>query len=198
VKIFGTGWQRTGTTSLGRALAQLGIPTLDFPHRLFDDLDDAVIHEYQAFVDNPIPLLYRDLDRRHPGSRFVHTERDDEAWLTSVEWLFTVGRVKFGWHRNPIFDRIHEALYGVTEFEPSVFLERYRRHNREVREHFADRPGDLLILDVTRGSGFPEICDFLGITSEESAFPHLNRRESILEARIHRVRHRLRGWIRSG
>lgn len=192
-KIFCTGWQRTGTTSLARALASLGIATKDFPKELLHDLDHPVVHAHRAFTDNPIPLLFRELDAAFPGSRFVHTIRDEEAWLESVRWLFTVGRVKFAWDTRPIVGEIHQRLYGTTEFEPERFLERYRRHNREVAEHFAGRPSDLLTLDVTRGQGFAELCPFLGLPVPAHPFPHSNPTEPVWRARLRRLLWRLRG-----
>lgn len=192
-KIFCTGWQRTGTTSLSRAFKALGIATVDYPKELFEDIDHPLVHEHRAFTDNPVPLLYRELDRRHPGSKFVHTQRDDEAWLKSCEWLFTTGRIKFDWDAHPIVDRLHVALYGQAEFEPELFLERYRRHNREVREHFAERPGDLLVLDVTRGEGFERLCPFLGLPLPGEDFPHWNKTEGFWKVMARKLTRRLRG-----
>ena len=192
-KIFGTGWQRTGTTSLAKALTALGIATKDDPKELLHDLDHELRRTHRAFTDNPIPLLYKELDRRHPGARFVHTQRDDLAWLKSCEWLFTTGRVKFNWKDHPIVDELHVALYGTTEFQPERFLERYQRHNREVREHFAARPDDLLVLDITQGQGFEQLCPFLGLPTPAEAFPHFNQTEGFWKVLARRVSKRLRG-----
>jgi hypothetical protein len=177
MKIFGTGMQRTGTTSLAKALQHLGIATRDHPKDLFHDIDHPLIHEFDAFTDNPIPLLYRELDARHPGSKFIHTVRDEERWLASVEWLHTVGAEKFHWERVPEIEEMHRALYGTTTFDGLVFLETYRRHDREVRAYFAERPDDLLVLDVTAGEGFEKICPFLGLDPPKDPFPHWNRQE---------------------
>jgi hypothetical protein len=193
VKVFGTGWQRTGTTSLARALGSLGLATKDYPKELLHDPQHELLTTHDAFTDNPIPLLYPELDRRFPGARFVHTQRDDQAWLASCEWLFTVGRVKFDWASHPIVDEMHLALYGTTEFEPERFLERYRRHNREVQAHFADRPGDLLVLDITRGEGFERLCPFLGLPVPEQDFPHWNRTEGFWKVMARKLARRLRG-----
>jgi hypothetical protein len=187
MKVFGTGWQRTGTTSLSKALKALGIRTLDFPSDLLADLDHEVIRRYDGFTDNPIPLVYRELDRRHPGSKFVHTQRDEEEWLTSVQWLFEVGSVKFEWSKRPIIGEIHQRLYGTTTFERELFLERYRRHNREVPEHFAGRPRDLLVLDLSRGDGYEKLCPFLGIDPPATPFPHWNKRENPVKVRLRKL-----------
>ena len=50
MKVFGTGMQRTGTTSLAKALNHLGIPTRDHPKDLFDDIEHPVIREYVGDV----------------------------------------------------------------------------------------------------------------------------------------------------
>lgn len=192
MKVFGTGMQRTGTTSLAQALELLGIPTRDCPKDLWGNLEHPVLHEYDGFTDNPIPLLYRELDRLCPGSRFVHTLRDEAGWLKSVEWLFTTGAVKFAWHRHPHFHAFHRALYGTTEFDPARFLDKYRRHNQEVLEYFAHRPADLLVMDLTAGDGFDKLCPFLGRAVPEQPFPHRNQQEASWKVRLRR---RLRGWL---
>ena len=188
MKIFCTGWQRTGTTSLARALSSIGIRTLDYPKELFHDVDDKIVERYQAFTDNPIPLVYRELDARYPGAKFLHTERDEEPWLKSIEWLFTIGRIKFEWSNRPIINEMHERLYGTTRFDPERFLERYREHNAEVRAYFAERPEDLLVLDVTAGDGFERICPFLGLEMPDHEFPHTNPAEKGWKVVLRRVR----------
>ena len=193
MKIFGTGLQRTGTTSLAKALNQLGIPTRDHPKDLFNDIDHDVIREYDGFTDNPIPLLYRELDERHPGSKFIHTVRDEAAWLKSTEWLHTIGAKKFHWERIPELDGIHRALYGTTTFDGDVFRDVYRRHNREVREYFADRSDDLLVLDITAGEGFEALCPFLGMDLPTEPFPHWNKQESVWKVKLRS----LTRWFRS-
>ena len=40
MKVFGVGYQRTGTTSLAQALNMLGVKTLQFPKELYYDIDD--------------------------------------------------------------------------------------------------------------------------------------------------------------
>ena len=183
--------QRTGTTSLARALRLLGIKTRDCPKELYEDIEHDVIREFDGFTDNPIPLLYRELSQRHPGAKFIHTERDEQKWLQSVEWLFTVGAAKFSWDRHPEFAEFHRDLYGTSEFDPGTFLEKYRTHNREVREFFADRPGDLLIVDLSRGHGFEAICPFLGLEAPGVPFPHSNKKEEMWAIRLKKIVYRL-------
>jgi len=35
--------------------------------------------------DNPWPLIYKELDKRIPGCKFILTLRDEESWYSSVK-----------------------------------------------------------------------------------------------------------------
>jgi len=120
---------------------------------------------FDAFQDNPWPILYKELDERFPGSKFVLTVRSTSDWIKSVvnhfaeeetpmrEWIYGVGRPKG-----------NEAIY----------IERYERHNREVMEYFKNREEDLLILDIAGGEGWGKLCPFLGKGTPPMPFPCAN------------------------
>ena len=101
--------------------------------------------------------------------------------------------MKFNWDGIPELAEINRALYGTTTFDRDVFLETYRRHNREVREYFADRPRDLLVLDITAGEGFEVLCPFLGIELPKEPFPHWNKQEGAWKVKLGKVAK----WFRS-
>ena len=52
---------------------------------------------------------------------------------------------------------------GCPEGNENIYLERFERHNREVLEHFRERPDDLLIMDFSQGDGWEKLALFLGI-----------------------------------
>jgi len=183
MKVFGVGFQRTGTTSLAAALNMLGIKTLHFPKELYDNLDHDIIREYDGFTDDPITLLYKALDKRHPSSQFIHTIRDEESWLKSIRWLFTTGAEKFNWQHNKYVDVFNLQLFGTTRFDEKLFLEKYRAYNQEVEAYFKHRPEDSLRLDITRGEGFEKLCPFLGKPIPTAPFPHLNQTEGLWKVR---------------
>jgi len=119
----------------------------------------------EAFSDNPWPLLFREMDARFPGSKFVLTVRDPSEWIASMVRHF--GGVPS--------DMMH-WIYGVPC--PLGHEERclaiYEAHNASVRAHFAGRPGDLLELDVTVSSRWDELCTLLGKAIPKDPFPHEN------------------------
>ncbi len=194
MKIFGIGMQRTGTSSLARALNLLEVKTLQFPKELYFDIDDPIIQEYDGFTDNPIPLLYRELDRRHPSSKFIHVVRDEDSWISSVRWLFSTGSVKFDWQNNEFADTFHRQLYGTTQFDEDLFREIYRRYNQDVTEYFADRPDSLLALNLEQGLDFKVLCAFLGKPEPQEEFPALNKREPLWRVKLGKLRRRLKVW----
>ena len=59
-------------------------------------------------------------------------------------------------------------------------------------EHFAERPGDLLVMRLEAGDGWGKLCRFLDEPMPEPPFIHTNsqaQRHTI----VNRIRSRLRG-----
>jgi hypothetical protein len=181
-KVFCIGFHKTGTTSMGKVFRTLGYvdqgsyKTRDpeFVAKLaHGDLDElfAVAERAEAFQDSPWPIFYRELDARFPGSRFILTLRDPEAWIKSAV-------NHFGNQRDPS-SPMRELIYGVATpvGNERAYVERFRRHNDEVRAHFAGREQDLLAIDLGEGDALKAICDFLGRRKPWlMRMPHKNRR----------------------
>lgn len=172
-KVFGIGFHKTGTTSLAHALTTLGY-TVAGPNGLNDPdiatnadrIASAIAERYDAFQDNPWPVLYREMDERYPGSKFVLTLRPTDAWIQS--------QVRhFGETPSPMREWIYGA--GCPKGNEDVYIARYERHNREVLDYFSQRPNDLLVLDLTESAAWDELCAFLGKDVPGVPFPHSNR-----------------------
>lgn len=184
-RIFGIGMHRTATTSLHKAFQILGFDSLHWgtgeAPRIWREMHrsgrSATLEQWYALSDLPIPLLYRKLDAAYPGSKFVLTVRDEQKWLASVErlWQPEHNPNRWMWDAYPFSHRIHTVLYGQRAFDAAVFLDRYRRHNAEVMEYFKNRPGDLLVMDMEAGAGWPELCGFLDVTVPSARYPVENR-----------------------
>ena len=101
---------------------------------------------HDAFEDNPWPILYKQMDKAFPGSKFIATWRDPEAWFSSVER-------HFGSDSTRMREWIYGSGYGAPAGNRKVYIERYLRHYREVEAYFRDRPGDYLRLDLGRRAG---------------------------------------------
>lgn len=172
-KIFCIGFQKTGTTSLGKALEILGynvcgpvgVTNPEIEEKALQWAIERVPH-YDAFQDNPWPLLYKELDRLYPGSKFILTSRNPRSWIKSVYRYFGSYEAAaevwiYGGVGTPINNR-HR------------FVKRYKQHNREVRDYFKNRPDDFIEIDFSKGHGWKEICAFLGDDIPETPFPRSN------------------------
>jgi hypothetical protein len=129
-----------------------------------------------ALCDLPIPLLYKQLDAAYPGSKFVLTLRDEQSWLRSVRNHYDPAKnpQQRYWAKDPFTNIIHSKLYGTTKFDPEVALRVYREHNAAVREYFADRPGDLIVLDMSDGYEWEKLCSVIPAPMPSCPYPKKN------------------------
>jgi hypothetical protein len=176
-RVFGIGMHKTGTTSLDKAFQILGFDSFHWGEGespvIWNEMRmsgrSTMLERWYAFSDLPFPLLYKQLDKAYPGSRFILTIRDEQEWLKSVERLWDVryNPTRWVWDKYPFTNRIHTELYGQRDFNAGVFLARYRRHNAEVMEYF--KGADLLVMDVREG--WLRLCGFLGKPIPDIPFP---------------------------
>jgi hypothetical protein len=171
-RIFGIGMHKTGTTSLHKALKILGYDSghwtdAHWAKRIWEEMTaegkSITVECHYALCDLPITLLYRELDQAYPGSKFILTTRNEQTWIESVRkhWSGEYNPFRGQWGTDPFTHKVHKLLYGQRGFNAEIFMARFRRHNAEVLEYFKNRPGDLLVMDMDSGAGWPELCSFL-------------------------------------
>ncbi|MBK6902441.1 MAG: hypothetical protein IPH04_06435 [Saprospirales bacterium] len=174
-KIIGVGFQKTGTSTLREALKILGYSVKDTtPRALIPILRGnydrilRIIKNYDALEDTPWYMIYKVLDQRIPGCKFILTVRDENDWYKSVSK-----------HIGDLRSAQHEWIYGRGKGLPKDDRENtirvYSQHNREVLEYFKNRPHDLLVLDFTKGDRWEKLCPFLGKPIPDTPFPHYNK-----------------------
>ncbi len=171
-KVFCIGFHKTGTKSLASALTTLGyrvtgpngVSDPDIAKNVYAMAFD-LIERFDAFQDNPWPIIYREVDRRCPGSKFVLTIRSSESWIRSMV-------SHFGSQVTPMRQWIYGA--GCPSGNEAAYIRRYESHNHEVLEYFQDRPGDLQVMNLAAGDGWEKLCAFLGKPAPSAPFPHEN------------------------
>lgn len=176
-KIFGIGLSRTGTTSLHQALKLLGFKSKHFPFKLYFSLNDSLLAEYDAFTDSPVPLIYKDLDKMFPGSKFILTKRSLNNWLSSMKWMFEHGSVKWKWNNN--IHKYHKELFGCDTFNKNLLENKYYSYHKEVKEYFENRNQDLLIMNIDKEANFEKLCSFLNLPIIKNDFPRSNKRTDV-------------------
>jgi hypothetical protein len=180
-RIFGIGLSRTGTKSLHAAAVILGLaaahyPPLRYAIRWMDgQFGPDTCGPYTLLSDVPVPAYYRDFDRAIPGSRFILTVRDEEAWLDSIEAHYRrSGPSHAGTGHRDLY---RMATFGTFAFQRERFRDVFRQHNEGARHHFRDRRADLLVLDVARDDDpWGSLATFLGEPRPDLPFPSFSDR----------------------
>lgn len=180
-KVVGIGLPKTGTTSLGYCFRRFG-----FKHQTFDmDLAvkvkrnkiDEVLREaenHEAFEDWPWFLLYREFDRRFPGTKFILTLRKDTAkYVASLKGHHDREGIRNQDFNKPYWwDEVHGMKPAEWDYDRSA--QRYEDHNRAVLEYFAGRVDrDLLVVCWENGDGWARLSQFLNRRIPNEPFPHL-------------------------
>lgn len=190
-RLFIIGMNKTGTTSVDRALKVLGVKSLhwapdhgDYSSRV--ELSKKIQKEmgmmiknkekdplgpwtgYEAYSDIwPIIDKFEYFDKCYPGSRFIYTDRDDRDWVKSREK-----------HVGRNIAMASEGLYGGNFL--SVDHERWivekQGHRDRVKRYFSEASlSPLLFFNVFNGDGYEKLCCFLNLPIPDTPFPWANR-----------------------
>jgi hypothetical protein len=177
-KIFGLGLSKTGTSSLARALTELGYNTVHNPTDdettlalLSGDLHCAAIRRHDAICDIMFCRHFRELDRLYPGSIFILTERDGEGWHESCARHWASRRIVSTRLWNE--ELIDFQVYGTALYRPALFQDAYKAHCQAVVEYFLDRPSQLLRMNICAGDEWDPLCAHLGLKVPQIPFPHI-------------------------
>ncbi|KAL6056184.1 Sulfotransferase family protein [Balamuthia mandrillaris] len=189
-KVFGLGMPKTGTSSLARALAALG---MDSRHTFHDPVRFMVLKEtndsiaplsvdvvrrydpFDAVSDNPIPWFFEELLLMYPEAKFILTTRNVTKWWAS--WKAHMQR-----HTDPtdVALRMRSLNFGWQQPNEYFCVKGFLRHNKLVQAIVP--PEQLLVMDVTAGDGFSKLCPFLGVPEEkcppDEEFPVANTKEN--------------------
>jgi hypothetical protein len=176
-RVFGVGLNKTGTSSLHRALLELGFHSLHWGgpevrrtveaslaagEPLLQGLDPI----YDAFSD--IEPLYRNvalLDEQYPGSRFILTVRAVDDWIDSRRRHV---------ERNQARKAAGDYHGNFLEVDEPAWRADWDQHVATVRTHFAGRD-DLLEVDLTAAPSWEWLCRFLQVPVPVVDFPWENR-----------------------
>lgn len=207
LKVIGAGLGRTGTESLKMALEQLGFGACYHMFELMKHPEhgeeweklrhgekpdyDHLFQGYQATVDFPACIYYREFMAQYPEAKVVLSVRDADKWYDSAS------KTLFRGIPSPILS----LMRGLGLFFKSVrvFVEGYEwaqmlvhqnffqgeTHNREKIKAIFNAwneevqrtvpPEQLLIFEVREG--WEPLCLFLNVPIPKTPFPHANASE---------------------
>jgi hypothetical protein len=136
MRVIGTGYGRTGTTSLEVALVQLGCgPCFSagdifrnpkFIRPLLRAVEGGsvewgdILAGYESLVSEPVSVCWRELVEYYPKAKVVHTVRDPERWVASTQKTLARRRR----HLNSLHGRVALGLSSMlgTDFAPLIRL----------------------------------------------------------------------------
>jgi hypothetical protein len=207
--IFGVGVNKSGTTSIAKAVEILGYPALHYrapglePRHVNPAICRAVeegkhpftyvpkLGEYRALFDlHSVEKHFAALDAAFPASRYILHTRDLDSWLDSREQ-----------HVRINVARGSKYIGAWRTIDRDGWADHWHTQHRSVREYFRDRPNDLLEFDLTAGDGWEVLAPFLAMPVPDVPFPWKNSagartaessRQASASSYLRRARWRLR------
>ena len=204
-KIFCIGFNKTGTTSLERALKEFGFKMGNQAEAesMFDDWvkrDFKKLYAYckksDAFQDAPFsfPFTFTAMDQFFPNSKFILTERDSpDQWYNSITrfhgklWandsiptkadLLQANYIYKGFPYHNI-----KKLFNTDDndlYNKEILMRTYVDHNNSVKNYFKYRPNDLLVLNLKDADSYKKLCSFIEKKELRASFPWENKTENM-------------------
>ncbi|KAF9888583.1 hypothetical protein FE257_008515 [Aspergillus nanangensis] len=191
LKIIGAGYGRTGTSSLRKALESLGYSThhgkLFFENPPVDPEVftnaystgslpkwDDVFEGYDAAIDWPASLWWKEIMEYYPDSKVILTVRDPKDWYNSVKSTLidfdldasTPEQYRPG--KQYLRTVIQNGILANFDDEEAT-IKQFQEHVARVQETV---PRDrLLVFRAT--DGWEPLCRFLGVdTPKDTPFPY--------------------------
>ncbi len=174
MKVIGIGLNKTGTTSLGKAVKLLGFDkhhswstdkVIDYADGNIDELLKFT-EDYNNLEDMPWFLIYKELDEYYDDAMFVlcksqckHYDKNMKLAGVKEDTLIT-NKIVYG-YENP---HLHKKEYIV----------KYHQHNKEVRGYFKGKD-NFIEMCFENGDGWKKLCAFLGKNIPNVPFPNLNK-----------------------
>jgi len=204
LKVIGAGFGRTGTLSLKLALEQLGFGPC---YHMFEvgrhpehvslwrdaaagrPMDwPALFRDYRAAVDWPSCNFWASQLQAFPQARVILSERDADAWYTSVMRTIYSSSLRFRQsaeasgdaeqlaRASMAFEVIWDRVFDGRMDDRAHVIACYQAHNAEVKKLVpADR---LLVFDPKQG--WAPLCAFLDCSAPDDPFPRVNTTEEFL------------------
>lgn len=187
LRLIGTGFGRTGTESMRKALGMIGYgPCHHMMHLVetpencqlwerFLDGDEigwpALLDGCASCLDWPTAAFWRDLTSAYPDAKVILTWRDPEDWWRSFESTILV-RVNATLAGGPA--SVSSTLLWRDVFKHDLSRENciatYEANAAEVRATIA--PDRLLVYEL--GSGWEPLCRFLDVPVPDAPYPRGN------------------------
>lgn len=203
MKVIGSGFGRTGTSSMKKALEILGFgPCYHMyelqkkPHHIRhwyklargEDVDlDKIFGRYNSSLDFFACIYYKELFEKYPDAKVLHTVRDSpEKWYNSTMNTIYPAKDIIPRITKWLLPPVGRLMYAIeTLIWERVFHNKFedKEYAMKVYEDWTEEvkrsiPEDrLLIFNVKEGWG--PLCKFLDVPEPDIPFPHINDTKSM-------------------
>ena len=199
VKFIGAGLPRTGTLSLKHALDQLGfgpcfhgLNVFESPHIIDTayaaakgeggdvDWSNVFDKKFQAAVDFPSAIFFRELMTAYPDAKVILTVRNPETWYKSLfETAYQI--------RDKDFPEIGAATSSKLQWLTWSYLLQERMGEKDAAIKVFNDHVDLVkrtvseekLLVFSVKEGWEPLCSFLGVPVPDTPFPNVNDRQAL-------------------
>ena len=203
MKIIGAGFGRTGTTSIQRALKELGYTAYNFEavvkHQHFDAWREItegkkpdwekLFQGYDATIAWPPCFFYKELYEAYPEAKFILTTRDPERWAESIGRVMKLFPRLQGFTFIPrvrkmvnLMDTLILPRFGSLEPDKAHLMKMLKEHNQVVKAFIPAE--QLLIYEVK--DGWEPLCAFLDKPVPKIPFPYENQGDDFVSGMLER------------
>ncbi len=163
VKVFQIGFSKCGTTTLAKFFNMNGVSAVhqdygNLPKSIYDNYRKGLslisprYDKYHVYTDmevmGEVPqlnigmMLFKELDKQYPGSKFILNTRNKMAWLKSKSLHRT------GSNKSSLLE-LTAQLLNISQAEVlAKWSAEWDAHHIAVIEYFKNRPNDLLVFDI--------------------------------------------------
>lgn len=203
-KVFGIGFNKTGTSTLGKCFEVLGLTPVASPQAIHDRYlaDGGPDQDLGPLGAYPFRTVFDEVCRHRNYELAIGVARDfvtfhDRPWnvadlYQSLDTAFPGSRFILTWREPESWWKSTEHWLNVSHPDDHVklgyylrhlhtdrvdrdsFIEGYRAHNAGIRAYFGGRT-DFLDINFEDGDGWERLCPFLGLPAPAVPFPHEKR-----------------------
>ena len=206
MQVVGAGLSRTGTMSTHAALERLGFPCYHMTEvaRASGHLEawasylsesasmdwSTLFQNYEATVDTPSCLFYREIMEAFPRAKVLLNLRDPAKWYESLVTLastleefrpMAMESKRLGQFLS-VTDAVGRIL-SAGDFSRENCVRKFNEHNDAVRESV---PSDRLLVFRVE-DGWEPLCEFLDRPVPAEPFPYLNEGRSTIQDFVRQV-----------
>lgn len=161
--IFGVGLNKTGTTSIAKALKILGISTRHgAPENAASLKSGCWPDDVDAFLDGPIHVHQFELAEQFPEALFIQTVRPMDDWINS--------RIVHVLH-----NRLRNDGDPWLEIDTVAWRQEYEEWEKNAKLFREQNPGRVLYWALDQDANWNSLCRFLKLSVPDEEFPHRNR-----------------------